>query len=194
VHDYYAPENSFLNHVLNTQSGIPISLSVVYLEVGWRLDLPVWGIGMPRHFIVGYGQTDDPVYVDVFNRGMILSVDDCLEIADVPQTRRDVFQQQYLRPVSKKAILYRMLLNLKQIYFNAKAWESAYNVVDFLTLVNPKQASEFKDLGLLALRQNRLQDALFSLNRYLYMAPRQEDTDWIKDRVKLIEERLSQLN
>src|SRR5262245_57856724 len=70
--DYYNPNNSFLNRVLDFKRGIPISLSVIYLEMGWRLELPVWGIGMPGHFIVGWGPLDQPLYIDVFNRGQIV--------------------------------------------------------------------------------------------------------------------------
>ncbi len=192
--DYYRPENSFLNRVLDELTGIPITLSVIYLEVGWRLGLPLWGIAMPRHFIVGYGSRESPMYVDVFNRGQVLSLHDCLAIVNVDPINGDTFRRKFLKPATSKDILYRMLLNLKQIYFNNKDWAQAFNTVELLTLVNPAQVAEVKDLGLLALHLNRLQDALFYLKRFLFLAPHQQDIDWIKERVELIEERLLQLN
>jgi regulator of sirC expression with transglutaminase-like and TPR domain len=73
VQDYYNPVNSFLNQVLDSKRGIPISLSAVYMETGWRLKLPLWGVGLPWHFVVGYGPPASPIYIDVFNQGKILS-------------------------------------------------------------------------------------------------------------------------
>lgn len=194
ANDYYRPENSFLNRVLDDRVGIPITLSVIYLEVGWRLHLPVWGIAMPHHFIVGFGSTALPTYIDVFNRGRILSLADCLEIVNVDPINADTFRRRFLKPVTPKEILYRILLNLKHIYFNHKDWSQAYKTVDMLTLINPNRPTELKDLGLLALQQNRLQDALFYLKRFLFLSAKTQDTAWIEERVDLIEERLLTLN
>jgi regulator of sirC expression with transglutaminase-like and TPR domain len=192
--DYYHPDNSLLNKVLERWTGIPISLSVLYLEVGWRLQLPVWGIGMPRHFIVGYGMPEDPVYIDVFNGGQILSEDDCLTLARVPQLHRRRFVKQFLRPVTKKAILFRMLLNLKQIYMAAENWPAAYDTIDLLLVVRPDQFHELKDRGLIAYRLGRLQAAVFDLNRYLFLAPNPTDKAWLTKRVEMMEEKLLRLN
>jgi regulator of sirC expression with transglutaminase-like and TPR domain len=192
--DYYHPDNSLLNKVLERWTGIPISLSVIYLEVGWRLELPVWGIGMPRHFIVGYGTPEDPIYIDVFNGGRILSEDDCLALARVPRVHRRSFVRQFLRPVSKRTILFRMLLNLKQIYMANENWPAAYDTIDLLLVVRPDQFNELKDRGLIAYRLGRLQSAIFDLNRYLFLAPNPTDKEWLTKRVKLMEEELLRLN
>lgn len=192
--NYYHPDNSFLNKVLELRTGIPISLSLVYLEVGQRLGLPLWGIGMPGHFIVGYGSPADPIYIDVFNRGRLLSEDDCLAMCQISEANRFSFKDQYLKPATKKAILFRMLLNLKQIYVGWEEWRSAYKTVDLMLLVNPDEITEIRDRGLLAYRLNRLQDAIFDVKRYLYLAPQSVDAAWLEKRIEAMEEKLLRLN
>ncbi len=192
--NYYHVYNSFLNKVLELHTGLPITLSVVYLEVGWRLGLPVWGVGLPGHFIVAYGPPDQPIYIDVFNQGLRLSEADCLALARLPMSNLEAFQSQFLKPVSKKAILYRMLLNLKQIYLRAENWEAAYRVVDLMLLVAPTQTTELRDRGLIAYRLNRRQAAILDLQRYLFLIPHAPDSDWLKKRVEAMEEELLRLN
>ena len=193
--DYYHPNNSYLNKVLDTKTGIPISLSIIYLEVGWRLGLPLWGIGMPGHFIVGYGPTDQPIYIDVFDQGRILSEDDCLNMCNVSPEKRVNFKTTYLlRPAAKKDILFRMLLNLKQLYVRREDWEFAYKISDLMLLVRPDEITELRDRGLLAYRLNRLHDAIFDINRYLFLAPNSIDSGWLEQRLEIIDETLIRLN
>jgi len=192
--NYYLPDNSFLNKVIDSRKGIPIALSVIYLEIGQRLGLPVWGIGMPGHFIVGYGSVTDPIYIDVFDQGRILSEDDCLAICHIPLSDRLNFRNEFLKPATKKTILFRMLLNLKQIYVEQKDWESAHKAVDFMVLIHPQEIIEIRDRGLLAYRLDRLHDALFDLKRYLFLASNGIDATWLENRVEAIEEKLNRLN
>lgn len=192
--NYYHPNNSFLNRVLDLKTGIPISLSVIYLEVGWRLGLPLWGIGLPGHFIVGYGSSDDPIYIDVFNQGRILSEDDCLAICRIPPGGYATFKEEFLRPMTKQAILYRMLLNLKQIYVRQENWATAYKTVDLMVLVRPREISEIRDRGLLAYRLDKLQEAIFDIKRYLFLASDSIDVSWLERRLEVMEERLLRLN
>lgn len=192
--DYYNPDNSFLDRVMDLKLGIPISLSVLYLEIGWRLDLSLWGVGMPGHFIVGGGSPSQPFYIDVFNRGQALSEDDCLVLCNIAEPQRASFKQRFLRPATKKEILFRMLLNLKHTYINREAWAAAHATVDLLLALRPDQAGEFKDRGLLAYRLDRLQEASFDLKRYLFMEPLSPDKEWLEERLMLMEEKLSQLN
>jgi regulator of sirC expression with transglutaminase-like and TPR domain len=193
TNNYYHADNSFLHKVLDLCTGIPISLSLVYLEIGWRLGLPLWGIGLPGHFIVGYGPPDDPLYLDVFNGGLLLSEADCLALARVPMSNRQSFREYFLKPASKKAILYRMLLNLKQIYLKAEQWEEAYRLVDLMLIVG-HQTTDIRDRGLIAYRLERRQAAIFDLQRYLFLLPHARDAAWLKKRVETMEEELLRLN
>lgn len=192
--NYYHPDNSFLNQVLELRRGIPISLSVIYLEIGWRLGLPVWGAGLPGHFIVGYGRSAARLYIDVFNRGRLLSEDDCLSLCRIPFSERDTFREQFLKPATKRAILFRMLLNLKQIYIRAEDWAAAYKTVDLMLIVQPDVITELRDRGLLAYRLNNLHAAIFDLNRYLFLVPDSSDKVYLEQQLEIMEEKLIQLN
>jgi regulator of sirC expression with transglutaminase-like and TPR domain len=192
--NYYDPNNSFLNQVLDQRTGIPISLSVICLEVGWRLELPVEGLGLPGHFIVGYGLPDAPVFIDAFNQGAILSEDDCLTLCRIPFSERLAFRQQFLIPVTKKAILFRILLNLKQIYLRSENWELAYRTIDLMLIVEPYQTEALRDRGIVAYRLNRLRQATFDIQRYLFLNPKAADANWLRQHLEMIEERLRRLN
>jgi regulator of sirC expression with transglutaminase-like and TPR domain len=192
--NYYHPDNSFLNKVLDQRTGIPISLSVIYLEIGLRLGLPLWGIGMPRHFIVGYGTQTRPIYIDVFDQGRILSEDDCLAISHVAPADRLAFKHDYLKPTPNRAIIFRMLLNLKQIYVTWEDWTNAYKTVDLMVLTRPEEITEVRDRGLLAYRLDRLQDAIFDIKRYLFLASDSVDAGWLENRLEAMEEKFTRLN
>lgn len=192
--DYYAAGNSFLNQVIDHRRGIPISLSVIYLEIGWALGLPVFGVGMPGHFIVGYELPDSQTYIDVFNQGRRLTEADCLEICQLPLSDLIPFRRDYLKPAAKRAILYRMLLNLKQIFLKSQDWPAAYKTVDLMLQLYPEQVGDIRDRGLLAYRLNRLRDAIFDLERYLNLAPQARDAAWLRDHLDTIRSRLIRLN
>ncbi len=192
--NYYDPDNSFLNQVLDSRTGIPISLSLVYLEIGWRLGLPMQGVGLPGHFIVSYTLPAATLYIDPFHGGRILSEDDCMVLSSAPITNLAFFRQNYLRPVAKKAILFRMLLNLKQIYLHQEAWEAAYRTIDLMLNVRPDQSDEFRDRGLVALRLHRWHEAAFDIRRYLFLTPNPPDLVELKQHLDMIEEQLSRLN
>jgi regulator of sirC expression with transglutaminase-like and TPR domain len=112
----------------------------------------------------------------------------------MPPSERLAFKEEFLRPISKKAILFRMLLNLKQIYLRLEDWELAHRTIDLMLLVQPDLASEIRDRGVVAYRLNRLQEAVFDIQRYLFLTPNAPDAAWLKQQLELMEERLSRLN
>jgi regulator of sirC expression with transglutaminase-like and TPR domain len=114
--DYYNPENSYLNRVLDLRKGIPISLATVYMLVARRAMVPIEGVNMPQHFLLKYRSSASDVFVDVFHGGKLLTVRDCarfLSEARIP------FQEELLRSVPDQEVLTRMLGNLLRIYLNA---------------------------------------------------------------------------
>jgi regulator of sirC expression with transglutaminase-like and TPR domain len=113
--NYYDPENSYLNRVLDRRTGNPINLSLLYLLLARRLQLPVAGIGLPGHFICRYQNTATEVYIDVFNRGKLLSKADCVQY--LLQGNYSV-RDDYLGPVSPRRLLLRICGNLHQIYLH----------------------------------------------------------------------------
>lgn len=110
---YYEPDNSYLNRVLERRTGIPISLSVLYLLIGKRLHLPVHGVGMPGHFLVKFEGERYKMFVDCFNGGALLTQRDCQRF--LVQAGYG-FEDRYLEPSSTRAILARMLKNLVAVY------------------------------------------------------------------------------
>jgi regulator of sirC expression with transglutaminase-like and TPR domain len=192
--DYYHPDNSMLHKVLDTGQGIPITLSLIYIEVGRRLALPVWGIGIPRHFIVGYGDAADALYIDAFNGGQFLTEADCLRLSRVGTSHLASFKAKFLKPVTPRSILFRILLNLKLIFLSRRDYTRAYNALDLMLLIYPDQLNELKERGILAYRLGQLHDAVFDLRRYLFLAPDGDDSDWIERQVEEIESEILRIN
>ena len=111
--NYYDPENSYLNRVIDRRTGNPISLCLVYLMVARRLKLPMSGIGLPGHFICRYQSTTEEFYVDAFNKGKLLSKGDCIKY--LVHTNHSL-QEGYLTPMNARRMLLRVCANLHQIY------------------------------------------------------------------------------
>jgi regulator of sirC expression with transglutaminase-like and TPR domain len=116
--NFYDPENSYFNRVLDRRIGNPISLSLLYLLVSRRLRLPVVGIGLPGHFLCRYQSTRAELYVDAFHGGRLLAKADCVK--HVIQLRQR-FDESCLAPVSSRRILLRICANLHQIYTQQKS-------------------------------------------------------------------------
>lgn len=110
--EYYDPENSYLDRVIDRRTGNPISLCLVYLFIVRRLRLPVTGIGMPGHFLLRYQSSQEEFYIDAFHRGKLLTKANCVKY--LMQTSG--FQESYLAPASSRRILLRICSNLHQIY------------------------------------------------------------------------------
>jgi regulator of sirC expression with transglutaminase-like and TPR domain len=113
--DYYSPDNSYLNRVLDLKRGIPISLASVFLLVARRVQVPVCGVGLPQHFVLKYRGAAGEVFVDTFRGGKLLGVRECVRFlsnAHIP------FLEDYLRAVSDAEMLTRMLGNLLKIYLS----------------------------------------------------------------------------
>jgi regulator of sirC expression with transglutaminase-like and TPR domain len=143
--EYYDPRNSFLNDVLDRRLGIPITISVVYMEVGRRVGMPLQGVGMPGHFIVKYAQPGGDIYIDPFNKGRVLSRQACEELVQQVYGEPVPFQDTFLATVAKKQILSRLLMNLKAIYMHTKSYLKALSVVERLLIIQPDDGQEAKD-------------------------------------------------
>ena len=115
--NYYEPDNSYINRVMETKLGIPISLSVIYLLITKRLKLPVSGISLPGHFILKYSDADEEFFIDPFNKGVIISIKEAEEfIKNIGMTKNDFDNIPYLKKSTDKEIVLRMIRNLVEIY------------------------------------------------------------------------------
>ena len=190
--DYYDPRNSFLSDVLERKLGIPITLSVVYMEVGRRLELPIVGLGIPGHFLVKYRSPEEEIIIDPFHRGIILSEEECADLLTRSSGEAIPFQPNYLAPVAKKQILARMLNNLRSIYLSREDHHRALGIVERLLLIEPHDHRNVRDRGLLRLTVGDLKGALADLERYLAVSPHASDTTAINRYAEAIRQRLDE--
>ncbi len=185
--DYYDTRNSFLNEVLDRKVGIPITLSIVYLDIGRRIGLPVNGVGLPGHFVVQYGAQPEPFYIDPFHGGKILSKQDCAARVAQIYGQDLPWQESYLDAVSDLHILARVLNNLKVIYVRKGAHELALGAVDRLILLKPDVPSEIRDRGLLRAQLGQLRRALEDLTTYLEACPEAPDVPAMRRHVAALQ-------
>jgi regulator of sirC expression with transglutaminase-like and TPR domain len=182
--DYYDPRNSFFNDVLDRRVGIPITLSTVYLEVARRLKFPIAGVGMPGHFIVKFSDRDQEFFLDPFNRGEILTREDCQRRLHEMYGDSIEFNDRLLARVTNRQILSRMLNNLKLIYLKAQAFDKGLAIVDMMLMANPDDFEQFRDRGLLRLQLRQFEPAAKDLNQYLTSCPNAHDREEIENHVK----------
>lgn len=173
--DYYDPRNSFLNDVLERRLGIPISLSVLWMEVARRAGLELRGVGYPGHFLAKYGAPEGPeIFVDAHNGGEMLSADECVARYRARTGGREL-DRRYLEAVTTRQILARMLANLKAIYLDRRDDVRAWSVLDRILLLVPGQLEALRDRGLVAARLGGTAAAARDLEAYLSRAPRASD-------------------
>ncbi len=149
TNDYYNPRNSCLNEVLTARTGIPITLSLVYIEIARRLEQPVQGIGLPGHFIVRYDDGVYSVFLDPFHGGRRLEPDDCIALAREASHVEIEPSPKWLSPVGKRDILLRMLRNLGAAYSSRGLTAKAIDVLSLVIRATPDAAEEYRQRGIL---------------------------------------------
>jgi regulator of sirC expression with transglutaminase-like and TPR domain len=184
---YHDPRNSFLNDVLDRRLGIPITLGIILLEVGWRLDLPLEGVSFPGHFLVRYRGAAEHLLIDPFDEGRIRFENEAQEILDQEYGGMVRMQPAFLRVASKLDTIRRLLVNLKGLYVNVKDHARALSVVERLLLVQPESPGERRDRGMLLLKLGREAEAKEQLRGYLEFAPGAADAKRIRSLVRRLE-------
>jgi regulator of sirC expression with transglutaminase-like and TPR domain len=181
--EFYDPRNSCLNAVLERKLGIPISLSVLYMEIGRRLDVEAEGVSFPGHFLVRVSLEFGVIVLDPYNEGVTLSEEDVRERL-AQQTGTDFAESadlvDILQPAGKKEILARMVRNLKRIYSEADETEKAIRAATLILALQPDAHSELRDRGLLYRRIEAYRAALADLSHYLEKEPEAHDADALR--------------
>ncbi|MCH9017400.1 MAG: transglutaminase family protein [Chloroflexi bacterium] len=193
--EYYSPENSFLNRVLETRTGIPITLSLLFLEVARRLGLNCSGVGLPGHFIVGLDDSEE--YLDPFHAGAILSAVDCRTLVQKMSGGRLEWTDAFLAPYSKHDILFRILNNLKSVYMQSKEYTKAVGVIQRMAIINPSLPSLYQEQAWCHAQQHEYRLAIETLESYLEQAQdtaSPEDAKRVKDQIIGLWSSLSRLN
>ena len=178
--EYYDPRNSFLNDVIERQLGIPITLSLVYLEIAKRIDFPMIGVGMPGHFLIRPQVAEMEIFVDPFNRGEVLFPDDCQERIRQVYGQPVTMQPEFLATISNRQFLARMLSNLKLIYLNSQELEKALAAIERILLMFPAAVVEMRDRGLIYYQIGRWVAAVEDFKTYLQQVPNAQDAPVIR--------------
>jgi len=198
--DYYDPRNSYLNEVMDRKLGIPITLAVLFIEVGWRLGLPLSGVSFPGHFLVKCALRDGAVILDTYAKGASLGIKDLQKRLRLLSGGMDVSPEAVMRllTVAQPAdILARMLRNLKAIYSErgersdkTKALTAVNHVLDLC----PQAADDYRDRARLHEELECFRAALADFEAYLRLEPGAADARAVREKIAVLRERASRLN
>ena len=191
---YYDPRNSYLNQVIDRRTGIPITLSIIYMTVADRVGLKLSGVGMPGHFLVKHVGSSSEIYIDPFNSGRLIDVAGCAKLAQDVSGDNLELRPEHLAAVDKKQILTRVLTNLLAIYSEAKDFARAIRPLDLILMIHPNEPGRIRDRGLLLAASGRERESIRSLEQYMKLSPGSTDAPQIMKSIKRIRARLSTLN
>jgi regulator of sirC expression with transglutaminase-like and TPR domain len=193
--DYYDPRNSYLNEVMDRRTGIPITLSIVYMAVGRRAGLEVKGVGLPGHFITRVRAVDSRLstLVDPFH-GKTIDREECRERLDEIYSGQLALRDEHLRAVTTEDILVRVLMNLKTIYVRAGLHRQALAAVERILLIKPDAADEVRDRGALLAQLGRLPEAVACTEAYRHLVRDAPDAKETKEQLKAMRRRHAMLN
>lgn len=187
--DYYNPKNNFLNEVLDKKSGIPITLSIIYVEVARRIGLDLRICGFPSHVVVKYGEE---MILDPFGGGRLLDVEDLEEILYRNFGEEIEFSPEFLDELPEDKVLIRIIRNLKNSYAQSYAYQKALQCVNMILHSEPDSPDEIRDKGILLDRLLNKKEALGYLNKYLEIAPEAPDADFVLELIRDIREKINQ--
>lgn len=192
--NYYNVENSFLNRVIDTKKGIPITLSIIYLHVGRNLGLPITGVNFPGHFLVKCVSLNRDIIIDCFNGGRLLSHNDCSRMLYEMYGDSITFDRNMLKGTKSKDIICRLIGNLKKIYMQTKQYNKAIKMAEYIEIISPNLPENIRDKANIYLRTENLTGAISSLEKYLEIDPDAIDADYVKKQIRNIRSTLSKLN
>jgi len=194
--DYYDPRNSFLNEVLERRTGIPLTLSVIYMELGRKIGLPLKGVSYPGHFLVKCAVPEGALVLDPYSGGISLG------LQDLQKRLREVRGGEVSRAIvakllvsaSNKEIIVRLLRNLKAIYLRGHDLDKALPIMDWIIATMPEQTPELRDRGMIYQELECPRAALADFEAYLERSPGCEDADEIRRRIIELQRAVSRLN
>jgi regulator of sirC expression with transglutaminase-like and TPR domain len=192
--DYYDVRNSCLNDVLERRLGIPITLSLVVMEVGRRAGLSIVGVGLPGHFVVRAEVGPEPVLLDPFDRGTVLTRERAAELVARAVGKRLRLTERHFEPLGKRQILTRMLMNLRGIYCRRGEWDKALGVFDHLLMLDEQSAAHRRDRGTVLAKLGQLHRAAHDWERYLSACPQAQDADAVRQQLRRVRQRVATLN
>ncbi|MBT3324901.1 MAG: tetratricopeptide repeat protein [Gemmatimonadales bacterium] len=185
---YYDPRNSFLNDVLDRGTGVPLTLGVVLLEVGWRLGLPLEGVSFPGHFLIRFNGEAMDLLLDPFDGGKARFEDEAQELLDRVYGGMVRLQDAFMKTADRRNMIVRLLTNLKGVYVNVGDNKRALAAVERILMVTPTAPAENRTRGVLLARLGRRDEAAEQLERYLRVSPSAADSQTVSAMLKDLRE------
>jgi regulator of sirC expression with transglutaminase-like and TPR domain len=192
--DYADPRTSFLNEVLDRRRGIPITLSILYLEVGRRLGLSLFGVGFPTHFLVKAVDERGELIIDPFYDGAILTLDEIRARLTQVYGQPVEVSPQHLKPIGTRHILVRVLRNLKAIYLKGSDSTRALSALDRILLLDPRSLEELMERGSLYERLECFKAALDDFQSFLSQAPEHTASETAREAVLRLARQVDRIN
>ena len=180
VQGYYSPANSLLHSVMSRRLGIPLTLSIVFMEIGWRLGIPFEGVGFPGHFLVRLAGEPGDLLLDPYDHGVSVHEEDCRRMIELTTGGTVPFDPSMVRSLGKRDMVARLLFNLKVACLKAGDDLGALSAVERLLLLHPNEPPELRDRGLLLYRMDRYREAREGLRAYLRSRPQALDREVIE--------------
>lgn len=187
--DYYNPKNNFLNKVIDKKSGLPLTLSILYVEIAKFVGLDLKIIGFPSHVLVKY---NEEMILDPYHDGRLLDIDDLQEILDRNFDGQLEFEPEFLDEIKPEKVLVRLARNLKNSYLQSYAHEKALRCVNMTLAIELESPEDIRDKGILEEKLLNHDIALKYLNQYLEISPNAEDVDSVLELIKSVKAKINQ--
>ena len=193
-HNYFDPDNSFINRVVDRKLGIPITLSLIYTEVGKKAGMNLSGISLPAHFIAALFHESGRILIDPFKQGEILSEEECRTMVSRRLGEESAFDTRQLSPARPKEILIRMLRNLKAIYLQTHNDMKAFQMLHWILTLDPGSKAELRERGLLYEALGNTDRAAEDLERYIALSPGPETERIIGSKIEMLKKKSTRLH
>jgi len=180
VRGYYSPANSLLHSVMSRRLGIPLTLSIVFMEIGWRIGVPFEGVGFPGHFMVRLTGEPGDLLLDPYNHGASVHEEDCRRMIELTTGGIVPYDPSMIRSLGKRDMIARLLFNLKVACLKTGDDKGALSAVERLLLLRPDDPPELRDRGLLLYRMDRYREAREALLAYLRARPEALDREVVE--------------
>jgi regulator of sirC expression with transglutaminase-like and TPR domain len=187
VRGYYSPANSMLHSVMTRRLGIPLTLSIVFMEIGWRLGIPFEGVGFPGHFLVRLTGEPGDLLLDPYDHGASVHEEDCRRMIELTTGGTVPYDPSMIRSLGKRDMIARLLFNLKVACLKAGDSQGALSAVERLLLLHPDEPPELRDRGLLLYKLDRYREARASMRAYLRARPDALDREVIERHLSALE-------
>lgn len=194
VEDHFDPQNLYLDQVLSKRRGLPITLSLVYMEIGARLGVLFEVIDLPNGLVIRTPSNGEDIYMNLHHSRKLMTRKECGKLTEDVFGRTVHLSEEYFKPCTKRQLLIRLLSNLKTTYVRRHEYQNAIAAADRVALLNPYLGSNLKERAWMFYKTNRYTEAIEDLEAYLDLNPVAEDVDSVRAQIKSLWGKLASMN